>query len=127
MTDTHTPWQRGRRAGERGVPRDIPHDLTGISATLWLDGYDSCFGECGGEECCKDDGDCEHDPINHPSHYTSHPSGIECIQITEHMDFLTGNAMKYIWRAGLKTEDRTEDLKKAAWYIQRAIEKESNK
>lgn len=120
MTDTHTPWQRGRRAGERGVPRDIPHDLTGSRATEWLAGYDSCFAECEGEECCPD---AEHDPINHPSHYTSHPSGIECIQITEHMDFLTGNAMKYLWRAGLKTEDRTEDLKKAAWYIQRAIEK----
>ena len=67
------------------------------------------------------------DNVNNPKHYTSHPSGIECIQITEHMDFLTGNAMKYLWRAGLKTEDRTEDLKKAVWYIQRAIEKGDNK
>lgn len=131
MTDTHTPWQRGRRAGERGVPRDIPHDLTGREATEWLDGYDSCFGPraddiyCGLSDYCEHDpiNYPSHDPINHPSHYTSHPSGIECIQITEHMDFLTGNAMKYLWRAGLKTEDRTEDLKKAAWYIQRAIEK----
>ena len=44
----------------------------------------------------------EHDPVNHPSHYTSHPSGVECIEITRHMDFNTGNAMKYLWRAGLK-------------------------
>lgn len=123
MTETHTPWQRGRRAGERGVPRDIPNDLMGARATEWLNGYDSCFGIPVDDKCCQDDGDDERDPINHPSHYTSHPSGIECIQITEHMDFLTGNAMKYLWRAGLKTEDRTEDLKKAAWYIQRAIEK----
>lgn len=65
MTDTHTPWQRGRRAGERGVPRDIPHDLTGREATLWLEGYDSCFGECEGEECRNDDGGCyEYDTEN---------------------------------------------------------------
>lgn len=123
MTETHTPWQRGRRAGERGVPRDIPNDLTGSRATEWLEGYDSCFGICADDKYCQDDSDYKHDPINHPAHYTSHPSGIECIQITEHMDFLTGNAMKYLWRAGLKTEDRAEDLQKAAWYIQRAIEK----
>jgi len=41
------------------------------------------------------------DPVNHPKHYTSHPSGIDCIQITEHMSFNLGNAIKYIWRADL--------------------------
>lgn len=61
------------------------------------------------------------DKIN-PDHYKSHPSGVECIQITEHMDFLLGNAMKYIWRAGLKG-DEVEDLKKAKWYLERAISK----
>ena len=61
------------------------------------------------------------DVVNHPTHYTSHPSGVECIQITEHMSFLMGNAMKYLWRADLK--NGTEDLMKAAWYIQREIEK----
>ena len=60
------------------------------------------------------------DPVNHPAHYTQHPSGIECIQITEHMGFLLGNAMKYIWRADLK-EDGIEDLKKARWYIEREL------
>lgn len=60
------------------------------------------------------------DTVLNPSHYTSHPSGVECIEITEHMDFLTGNAMKYIWRAGLK-EDKLEDLKKAKFYIERLI------
>lgn len=60
------------------------------------------------------------DVINHPPHYTSHPSGIECIQITEHMNFNLGNAVKYIWRAGLK-EDGLEDLNKAAWYVHREI------
>lgn len=57
-----------------------------------------------------------------PSHYRSHPSGIECIQVVEHMDFCLGNAIKYIWRAGLK-DNKLLDLEKAAWYINRAINK----
>jgi hypothetical protein len=61
-----------------------------------------------------------HDPVNHPQHYTSHPSGVECIQITEHMGFNLGNAVKYIWRADLKA-DAIEDLRKAAFYIAREI------
>jgi Protein of unknwon function (DUF3310) len=60
------------------------------------------------------------DPVNHPKHYTEHPSGVECIQITEHMCFSLGNAVKYIWRADLKN-DAVEDLKKARWYIDREI------
>lgn len=62
------------------------------------------------------------DPVNHPKHYVSHPSGIECIQITEHMGFNLGNAIKYVWRADLKN-DAIEDLEKAVWYIQREISK----
>jgi len=62
------------------------------------------------------------DPVNHPGHYTGHPSGIECIQITEHMGFNLGNAIKYVWRADLKN-DALEDLRKAAWYINREIQK----
>lgn len=61
------------------------------------------------------------DMVNHPPHYTTHPSGVECIQITEHMNFCLGNAMKYIWRAGDKHETPLEDLKKAKWYIEREI------
>jgi hypothetical protein len=60
------------------------------------------------------------DSVNHPKHYTNHPSGIECIQITEHMGFNLGNAIKYIWRADLKGKP-TEDLYKAVWYLQREI------
>ena len=60
------------------------------------------------------------DAVNHPSHYTSHQSGVECIQITEHMGFNLGNALKYIWRADLKHNAIT-DLRKAAWYIQREL------
>jgi hypothetical protein len=62
------------------------------------------------------------DPVNHPPHYTSHPSGVECIQIVEHMGFNLGNALKYIWRADLKGS-AVDDLRKAVWYIQREITK----
>jgi len=62
------------------------------------------------------------DAVNHPRHYTSHPSGVECITITEHMSFNIGNAVKYLWRVGHKVDD-LEDLKKARWYIDREIAK----
>ena len=61
------------------------------------------------------------DMVNHPPHYTAHPSGVECIQITEHMGFCLGNAVKYIWRADMK--GGIEDLQKAAWYIDREIKR----
>ena len=60
------------------------------------------------------------DSVNNPRHYTSHPSGVECIEITEHMCFNLGNAVKYIWRASLKGKE-IEDLRKARWYIDREI------
>jgi hypothetical protein len=62
------------------------------------------------------------DMVNHPPHYTSHPSGVECIQITEHMGFNLGNALKYIWRADLKG-NVVEDLEKAVFYINRELVK----
>ena len=58
------------------------------------------------------------DNVNHPPHYTSHPSGVEAIEITRHMNFNLGNAIKYLWRAGIKDETRhIEDLEKAVFYI----------
>jgi Protein of unknwon function (DUF3310) len=67
--------------------------------------------------------------VDHPAHYTSSPAvcsecgeQIECIDVTEHMGFNLGNAVKYIWRAGLKG-DAIVDLEKAAWYIDREIAK----
>jgi hypothetical protein len=63
------------------------------------------------------------DIINQPLHYKSHQSGVECIQITEHMNFCLGNAIKYIWRAGLKSNSEIEDLRKARWYIEREIQR----
>lgn len=60
--------------------------------------------------------------VEHPNHYNSHPSGVECIEIIEHMNFCRGAAMKYLWRAGLK-DDAVEDLRKAIWYINREIQR----
>jgi hypothetical protein len=64
-------------------------------------------------------------PVSHPVHYTKHPSGIEYIQITEHMGFNLGNAIKYVWRADLKGSSE-QDLRKAIWYIQRELALRSN-
>lgn len=73
------------------------------------------------------------DNVNHPKHYTSHPSGIECIEITRHYCFAIGNAIKYLWRAGLKVEEgltnkqkEIEDLEKAKWYINDRINQLKN-
>lgn len=70
------------------------------------------------------------DNVNHPAHYNSHPSGIECIVIARHHNFNVGNAIKYLWRAGLKSEEgiedadkQVEDLKKAIWYIDDEIKR----
>jgi hypothetical protein len=63
-----------------------------------------------------------HDPVNRPAHYTSSPArcscgrAIECIQVTRHMSFNLGNAVKYLWRASLKGA-AVQDLRKAAWYL----------
>lgn len=66
----------------------------------------------------------KNDQVNHPKHYTSDPSGIECIDVTRHRNFNIGNAIKYLWRAGLKEDkDRkiidkqVEDLNKAVWHL----------
>jgi hypothetical protein len=68
------------------------------------------------------------DRVNSPKHYTSHPSGVECIEITQYYNFCIGNAIKYVWRCGLKDEEgldpvkkQIEDLKKAVWYINKEI------
>lgn len=72
----------------------------------------------------KDEQTLTQDNVNHPKWYTQHPSGVECITITRHYCFSIGNAIKYLWRAGLKKEQglediekEVEDLNKAIWYI----------
>ena len=79
------------------------------------------------EPCSVGGIDCDDtpDPIS-PSHYRSHPSGVEAITITEHANFNLGNAIKYLWRVqwGRKPgADPVEDLKKAKWYVEREIER----
>lgn len=62
------------------------------------------------------------DPVNHPPHYGKNPSGVECIDVVEHMNFNRGNAVKYVWRAGEKDADtEIQDLEKARWYLDREI------
>lgn len=77
----------------------------------------------------------EADNVNHPSHYTwlKDVCGVEAINICEHLGFNLGNAAKYILRAGHKHEEgmtdnekRVQDLKKAAWYINREINNLTN-
>lgn len=57
-----------------------------------------------------------HDPVNHPKHYTSDASGVECIEVARTLPFSLGNAVKYLWRAGMKG-DAVEDIRKALWYL----------
>lgn len=66
------------------------------------------------------------DSVHHPKHYNAHPSGVEAITVCEAFNFNVGNAIKYLWRAGLKG-DAVEDLKKAAWYINREVDRLTRK
>jgi hypothetical protein len=60
--------------------------------------------------------------VDHPEHYNKHPSGVECIDIVEHMMFNPGNSVKYQWRAGFKKgAPAILDAEKAAWYAQREV------
>ncbi len=59
------------------------------------------------------------DAVNHPAHYTSR--SMECIELVEMLPFCEGNAIKYLWRAGLKGP-ALEDLRKALWYVARAAD-----
>lgn len=62
------------------------------------------------------------DNVNHPTHYKAF--GVEVIDITEHLNFCRGNAVKYLCRAGLKNSStELEDLRKAQWYINREIDR----
>jgi hypothetical protein len=64
--------------------------------------------------------------VDHPTHYTSHPSGVECIDVAQHFNFNLGNCIKYIWRSGLKTSDPKQDLQKALWYLENELKRIQN-
>lgn len=60
------------------------------------------------------------DNVNHPAHYTQWP--IEVINLTEREDFLYGNILKYVLRAGNKPGAAyEEDMAKAVWYATRFV------
>jgi hypothetical protein len=60
-----------------------------------------------------------YETVNHPKHYNSHPSGIECIEIIRHFSFNIGAAIKHLWRLGTKPgASALEDIEKAIWYLQ---------
>jgi len=63
------------------------------------------------------------DIINKSPHYNNHPSGVECIEVARCHNFRIGNAIKYIWRNGLKdSEPSAKDIKKAIYYIKDQLE-----
>jgi len=58
--------------------------------------------------------------VSHPRHYNQSKSGIECIELIEHLPCNIANAVKYVWRCGLKsTETPLRDLESARWYTER--------
>lgn len=126
MSKEKSSWPLGRGYGASDFPRITdpkvglyPNRETVQSKTEVREALDSLYRDRDGPGEVKYVP--SHDPVNHPTHYIQHPSGVECIAITEHMNFCLGNALKYLWRAGSKTEDPIQDLEKAAWYLQREI------
>jgi len=65
--------------------------------------------------------------VNHPRHYAEHPSGVECIEVNENMDYCVGNAYKYLFRNESKHADPFLDLEKCLWYIRKEIEGRNSK
>ena len=62
--------------------------------------------------------------VNHPDHYGGENNPYEAIKVIEAWDlnFHLGNVVKYISRAGKKSENSIEDLKKAEWYLSRYVQ-----
>lgn len=56
-------------------------------------------------------------PVERPAHYLQHPSGVECVIIAQEFSYNLGCVIKYVWRAGLKSKNPVEDLRKAAQYL----------
>lgn len=118
--------------GQPHASGDIPVDgsQTHRLGSVWyrpVESHETPVGETQDEEVVTDETQPKPscDAVSHPSHYTSHPSGVECITITKHMNFCRGNAVKYLWRAGQKgdsIEKEIEDIAKAEEYCR--IEKE---
>lgn len=136
MLDEQEKQGNGRRVYVFRDSLDRPACIGGFDWELAVGGYDFWLrvlkkGDFSGfyEKYPKIDDLDSSCSVNHPKHYTSHPSGVECIDITKHYDFCVGNAIKYLWRQGLKggsKEKQIEDCKKAIWYINKHIENLEN-
>lgn len=55
--------------------------------------------------------------VNHPDHYTWHPTA-ECHEVVEEFPYNVGTAMAYLWRSGRKSLDPTEDIEKAIKHLE---------
>lgn len=120
MTDSNPEWDRGFQAAMAILRNNPVSARTHEKATKMSKAHQIRYGIGTNAQKREDTMDL----VNHPPHYTSHPSGIEAIQVTRHMNFNLGNAMKYLWRAGLKDQSKTiEDLQKAVFYINDEIKR----
>lgn len=113
LTSNSGPTLCGRPVGYTGA--NVP-----LKCCKIINHTDGCEWRAGGIEFTLNNA------VEHPVHYTSHPAGIECISVTEHFNFNIGNAIKYLWRAGLKGEQE-QDLRKSLWYVNREIERITKK
>ncbi|MGW5773086.1 DUF3310 domain-containing protein [Streptomyces longwoodensis] len=113
----YTSQYKGMRAVVTSI---VPHESYPYELTF---ANGSTLGFQAEELSALDTEDQDHDEVNHPSHYTWLPSGLEVIDVTEHFNFSLGNALKYIMRAGHKHDSPTTDLRKAVWYLNREIER----
>lgn len=102
---------------------DKPNPYVGVTDHLCKGGqyiYPSC-ADC---RRAANQSPAPYERVNHPKHYNEHPAGIECVDVVEEMSFNLGNAVKYIWRSGLKPDSKSdEDLAKAEWYLKRERER----
>ncbi len=115
-------WEKvhGGFVGEKYV---IDYISTGSSLSL-INSAGACFyvDSTQIEPCNRiDKVSKEDDLVNSPKHYATDPSGVECVQIKRKMSANAGDAFKYTWRVGKKWDDK-QDLEKALWYINDAIE-----
>lgn len=113
--------------------KEIPRDVY-LKVVKHLEPLDTDAGNIDEDDIYPESISSE-DKVNHPTHYTwlKDLCGIEVIDITRHMDFDLGNAIKYILRSGHKSEigysdkEKTiEDLSKAIWYINDEINNLTN-
>ena len=94
------------------------------SSFKWISGQGYECDKCGATQVLKVKDIFPDENVNHPKHYNSHPSGVECIDIIRHMPHNVGAAIKYCWRARLKDGSPTiEDYKKAIWYLEDEIKR----